>query len=55
MPSRVVLKQLCLPGLLHGRRVEDAALRRDEAPILQQGQCHGSSDAGEVPVDPLQQ
>jgi hypothetical protein len=45
-----------LPGLLHGRRVEDAAFAQGRGPDpATKDNVTGSLTLGEVPVDPLQQ
>jgi hypothetical protein len=45
-----------LPGLLHGRRVEEAAFAQGRAPDpATKDNVTGSLTLGEVPVDPLQQ
>jgi hypothetical protein len=45
-----------LPGLLHGRRVEDAAFAQGRGPDpATRDNVTGSLTLGEVPVDPLQQ
>jgi hypothetical protein len=45
-----------LPGLLHGRRVEDAAFAQGRGPDpATRDNVTGALTQGEVPVDPLQQ